>query len=134
MFTKQKRLNEQEIQQIIAGYKNGLSMDELASNFGCYRTTISQKLKAAGATIRRLPPSDNQIAKMVELYQSGLTLEDVGKRIGKSARTVLKYLQKLIGSLCRVLYRIYAIFIAKSSSCIIMEYNRVHWEYYVVND
>lgn len=94
LHQKQKRLNDDEVNQVIAGYNSGLSMNELAHKFDCHKTTISQRLKTAGIVIRRLPPSDNQITKMVELYQSGLSLTKVGDMVGISASTVLNYLRR----------------------------------------
>jgi len=45
----QKRLNNEEIQQIIAGYKSGLTMKELSRRFGCHRVTVSNILKKNGS-------------------------------------------------------------------------------------
>ncbi|MHB1314129.1 MAG: helix-turn-helix domain-containing protein [Christensenellales bacterium] len=94
LHQQQKRLSDEEIDCIISGYQNGQTVYELAEQYGCHRMTISNKLKVAGVTIRRLPPSNNQIDKMVELYRSGLSLENVGKRVGTAAKTVLKYLKQ----------------------------------------
>ena len=90
---KQTRLNNEEITQIVDGYKSGLNTNELARKFNCHKVTISNKLKAAGVKIRRLPPSNKQIVKMMELYQSDLSLEEVGKQVGTSASTVLRSLR-----------------------------------------
>lgn len=48
LHQKQKRLNNEEIAQIIAGYKSGQTMRELAREFGCHRTTVSSNLKKHG--------------------------------------------------------------------------------------
>jgi DNA-binding NarL/FixJ family response regulator len=89
---KQKKLSKEEVQQLIADYKSGLSVKQLANKFGCYRITVSRKLKAAGVTIRHMPPTDSAIDRMVELYQSGLSLNDVSRQVKRSAKTVKKYI------------------------------------------
>ena len=48
LHQQQKRLSDEEIDQIIAGYKSGQPMLELAMQFGCHRTTISNNLKKHG--------------------------------------------------------------------------------------
>lgn len=50
-------------------------------------------LPDAGVIIRHMPPTDNVIDRMVELYQSGLSLNDVSRQIGRSTKTVKKYIE-----------------------------------------
>ncbi len=88
----QRRLTAKQVEQLIAGYKAGSTVYQLADEFGCDRTTVSKKLKDAGITLRRTPPAEEQIDEMVRLYESGLSLERTGERVGFSAHTVLKYL------------------------------------------
>jgi len=47
---KQKMLYKDEIEQIIAGYKDGLEIEELARRFNCHRITIWRQLKKASLT------------------------------------------------------------------------------------
>ena len=90
----QKRLNSAEIAKIIDSYKSGQTVYELAETFGCHRVTISSQLKANGIKLRRSSPSEEQIDQMVRLYITGLSMKNVGERVGMSAATVMR-------SLCR---------------------------------
>jgi len=49
---RQKRLNENEIDQLVADYQAGASTYQLAAKFGCHRSTISSHLKARSVQIR----------------------------------------------------------------------------------
>ncbi|WP_186372369.1 helix-turn-helix domain containing protein [Arthrobacter woluwensis] len=89
----QRRLTANQLEQLIAYYRAGSTVYELAEKFRCNRTTVSKKLKDAGITLRRTPPTDMQINEMVRLYESGLSLERVGERVNFTAHTVLKYLR-----------------------------------------
>ncbi len=47
-----------------------------------------------GLTPAYSPPTEAQIDEMVRLYESGLSLERIGKRVGFTAHTVLTYLRE----------------------------------------
>jgi transposase len=91
---KQKTLCSEELDQIIAGYRNGQNLHELVEQFGSNRATLSKKIKSAGVTLRHIPPSEGQIDEMVKLYESRLSLSKVGKQFGFSASSVLLYLSR----------------------------------------
>jgi DNA invertase Pin-like site-specific DNA recombinase len=101
---KQRILTDEDIDQIIVGYKSGLRMNELARKFNCHECTIRYKLRAAGINNYKPKLDDDQIAKMVELYQSGLSLDDVGRKVGVSRETVRKYI-KAKGAEIRNVYK-----------------------------
>ena len=48
---EQKRLNDEEINLLIAAYLGGRSTYALAKQFGCHRTTISDILKRHNVTV-----------------------------------------------------------------------------------
>ena len=56
--------------------------------------TVSSHLKANQIKMRRLSPTEEQIDRMVKLYESGLSLLDVGRKLNMSATTVLRHLQQ----------------------------------------
>ena len=89
---KQKRLSNKEIAEVVAGYKAGKTIRDLAQKFNCHRITISNKLKASGITVCNIP-DENRIHELIKLYQSGLSLTTVGDQVGLSRTSVLKYLQ-----------------------------------------
>lgn len=89
---RQRRLTKAQVVEMAARYQEGATVYELAADFGCNRTTVAARLKKAGIVMRLQPSSKEVIHEMVRLYQSGLSLADVGFQVGTSAGTVLRYL------------------------------------------
>jgi hypothetical protein len=85
---RQKRLGENEIDQLIAAYRAGSTVYELAAQFGCHRKTVSGHLKSHGVRMRLTPLTEEEIDQAVHLYESGLSLVRVGKEIGSNSCTV----------------------------------------------
>ena len=50
---KKKRLTDNEIKELVAGYKQGATVYELAAQFGYHRTTASNYLKSHGVKMSR---------------------------------------------------------------------------------
>lgn len=87
------RLSERKICQVIADYKAGKTIYELAVEHSCHRTTISAVLKRRGVVLRGATPTAEQVNEMIRLYESGLSLAKVGQRSGFHASTVLVHLR-----------------------------------------
>ena len=85
---RQKRLDENEIERLIAEYRTGLTIYQLATRFGCHRTTVSECLKARGIQMRRRPLCEEQIIEAIRLYQSGLSVAKVADQVGAKSETV----------------------------------------------
>ena len=100
----QPRISEARADQIVEAYMAGGTVYDLAREFDCHRVTISAVLKRRGATLRRLPPSDEQVSEMIRLYESGLSLSKVGERLGFNATTVLHRL-RAVGHTSRSSYQ-----------------------------
>ena len=91
---RQKRLDEHEINQLIAEYKAGSTVYQLATRFGCHRTTVSEHLRLNGVQMRLKPLTEERIQEAVRLYESGLSAAKVGERVGANAATVLARLRE----------------------------------------
>ncbi len=89
----QRRIPSDEVAAIIAGYQAGVPVHQLATEHSCHRTTISGLLKRHGIAARRQPVSEKQLAQMVRLYESGLSLARVGERLGLADTTVHRHLR-----------------------------------------
>jgi predicted transcriptional regulator len=76
-------------------YKAGATVYELATEFGCHRATVAQRLKKAGVVMRLQSPEVVAIDSMERLYRSGLLYSEIGRQLGYSANTVRKYLREL---------------------------------------
>lgn len=90
---RQRRLTEDQVKQMAARYHEGATVYELAKEFGIRRATVSERLKKAGVSMRCQPPGSELIDSMVRLYELGLSLAEVGDRVGTSAGTVHRYLR-----------------------------------------
>jgi DNA-binding CsgD family transcriptional regulator len=88
----QRRLSSSEIAELVIEYSSGATTYELASRFGCHRTTVSELLKSHDVTLRRAPLNEEQIDRAAELYETGLSLAKVGKLLSANAETVRQQL------------------------------------------
>jgi DNA-binding Lrp family transcriptional regulator len=77
-----------------ARYEAGATVYELATEFGCHRTTVAERLKKAGIVMRGQSPTPDVIDSMVCLYESGLSFREVGKQLGLSTSTVRNCLRE----------------------------------------
>ena len=89
---RQRRLTEDQVKQMAVRYHEGATVYELAKEFGIRRATVSERLKKAGVSMRCQPPRSELIISMTGLYESGLSLAEVGVRTGTSPGTVRRYL------------------------------------------
>jgi DNA-directed RNA polymerase specialized sigma24 family protein len=84
----QRRLGEPEIDEAVRLYQAGATIQQVATQLGVDRKTVSRQLKAQGVTLRLVGLSSTQIEEAIELYGSGLSLAQVGERLGVDAGTV----------------------------------------------
>jgi hypothetical protein len=90
-----QKLSEEEISELVHGYQEGLTVYELADQFGIHRETVSVVLKTEGVPRRRRPLSPAQIERASSLHESGLSFARVGAEIGCDASTVFRTLAKI---------------------------------------
>lgn len=74
-------------------YLNGANVNELAAEFRCTRQTVALQLKEHGVVMRNQPATAEEIARVIELYASGLSLVGVAERTRFSPKSVLNYLR-----------------------------------------
>ena len=91
---RQRRLSEAQVIEMVARYEEGATVYELATEFGCHRTTVSARLKKAEVSLRLQSPTTNVIDSMINLYSSGLSSIEIAERLGFCANTVRKSLQE----------------------------------------
>jgi transposase-like protein len=79
---------------VVDAYEAGASMADLAREYGVDRVSISQLLRKAGATIRqRRVISAAEVDRAVQLYESGLSLQTIGDRLGWDQKTIYRHLK-----------------------------------------
>ena len=89
---RQRRLTDAQALILRDRYDEGATVYELAKEFGIRRAAVSERLKKAGVSMRCQPPRNVLINSMAGLYESGLSLAEVGARTGISPGTVRRYL------------------------------------------
>ena len=88
-----RQLSDEQVGELIEGYKAGATVYDLAERFKINRKTVSSILHRAGVQIRgRLTPE--QVDDAVELYSAGWSLARIGDRLGVDGTTVLNRLRE----------------------------------------
>ena len=84
----QRRLTTPEIDQLVEDYRSIRSVYTLAEIYGIHRNTVSQHLKGRGVTIGRRPLVEPEIIRARELHDDGLSLNVIGRALGRDPKTV----------------------------------------------
>ena len=78
--------------QLVADYRAGLGIYELARTHGLHRYTVSQHLAAAGVEMRRTI-TDGEKAAARELHLAGATYAEIARQLKRDPATVKKMIQ-----------------------------------------
>ena len=84
----QRRLSPTQIDDLVAAYKDGATINQLAANLGVHRTTIAKHLDRKGVPRQRLQWDENTLRDAADLYATGLSLAEVANLYGIDAQTV----------------------------------------------
>jgi DNA-binding CsgD family transcriptional regulator len=90
-----KRFTSDEIPSLIAEYKNGATVYELADKYGCHRNTISNTLKRNGVIVTIEKITDpGQLDGLMRLYKNGFTALQIAEKLDLGKTTVRRYLRE----------------------------------------
>jgi hypothetical protein len=67
---------------MLAAYQDGLTLEELGSAFAVDRRTAGNHLRRRDVSRRGRKLTDEQVTEAVELYRTGWSLQQLGKRYG----------------------------------------------------
>lgn len=86
----QRRLSRTDIDQLIAAYRDGATVIQLAAEFGVHRTTVGEHLDRNGVPrhSERDAWDEGTLTDAAELCATGLSLADVANRYDIDAQTV----------------------------------------------
>lgn len=87
-----RQLDDEQVQQLIAGYRSGAMVHALGDRFGVDRRTVTAILRRHGVPIRRRGLSPGQVDDAIHLYHLGWSLARIGARMNVTADTVRKRL------------------------------------------
>jgi DNA-binding CsgD family transcriptional regulator len=90
----QRRLKPHQIEALVAAYRGGMTMRELAAAFGVHRSTVSAHLHQRGIAIRGRGLDDGHLPEAVHLYEAGWSSLKLGERFSVTPNTVLAALRK----------------------------------------
>lgn len=82
----------EQVDDLVAGYRAGATLVELAALFGIHRRTVAEHLVRREVPIRRGGAGPSRFHEIADLYESGLTLVEVGLKIGVGPRAVRRAL------------------------------------------
>jgi transposase-like protein len=84
---RQRRLNRNEVRELLTQYNAGLLINQLAAQVDISRTTVMKHVERAGAPRRRNLLAD-RLDQARQLYDQGCSLARIGKHLGLNASTI----------------------------------------------
>ena len=88
----QRRLNAVQTAELVAAYRAGAGVKELAVRFGVHRETVAAIVRRAGIKPRRRGLTVAQVTQAAGLYAEGWSLARLGARFGVDGTTVWRAL------------------------------------------
>ena len=85
-------LTPEKASALVDQYISGRPVKVLAEQFGIPRQTVLRHAKRAGVAHQSKPFSDDDVAEMVAMYQSGLGLERISAQVGASPMRIRRIL------------------------------------------
>jgi hypothetical protein len=82
-----ERLNDGEIEELVAAYRSGERVTTFAGRFNVSRGTVSARLLDAGV-VMRTDIQDHERRSMLELFADGRSLNQIGRSTGRDPKTV----------------------------------------------
>ena len=89
-----QRIDGEQIARIVAEYEDGTSAGVIGGMFDLSKRSVIKILREAGVAIRLPRMSEAEVREATRLYASGLSLENVGKRLGRDHSTIYKALRR----------------------------------------
>lgn len=94
-MTQGKILTNEQINEIIKMYNEGISSTKIAKHFNCKTNTVTARLKAAGITIRGPGKvTEEQVQEIIKLYGENSSCKMIGDKLGLNDVSVLRILKK----------------------------------------
>ncbi|MDI9892815.1 hypothetical protein [Microbacterium sp. IEGM 1404] len=82
------RLSAEQQAAAVSRYSSGVTSTALAQDYGVAKSTILRILREARVVVRRQPLTQDQVGEAARLYESGLSLSQVAKRLDVNQETM----------------------------------------------
>jgi transposase len=89
-----RKLTADEVNSLIAGYKAGTTVHQLADRFKIHRATVSGHLHGHGGQMRMRGMSGEQVNRAAALYRQGWSAAPIGIHFGVDVTTVWRKLRR----------------------------------------
>lgn len=89
----QRRLTQETLDQLVRDYEAGAPTTDLMESYELGKGTVLGVLRRAGVQMRNQGLGGPEIGRAIALYESGLSLKQVGSQFGCDAETVRKELR-----------------------------------------
>jgi DNA-binding CsgD family transcriptional regulator len=95
-----KLLSGEAIDRVVAEYRAGRSAAELGRQYGLAKNSVLALVRQAGERVRHPRLSTSETARLIALYEAGLSQKDIAVRLGRSPSAVWHCLRRkgLVGS------------------------------------
>jgi transposase-like protein len=90
----QRRLNPEQVDQLIAEYQTGDSMLQLAKRWGLHRTTVAEHLRRAGVVVKQRGVPPEWLHEAIRLYKDGWSCQRLAERFRCDDETVRQTLKR----------------------------------------
>jgi DNA-binding CsgD family transcriptional regulator len=87
-FRQLKSVSPGLVERLVAEYRAGASVYELQERHGVHRNTIAKHLRDHGLRLGRQPLSTAEVHRACELHAEGLSLNAIGRKMGRDPKTV----------------------------------------------
>ena len=94
IFPVSRRVGPETVDRLVADYESGVPTTELTGRYGLAKSSVLKLLADRGVVMRRQGLSEAELTKAAQLYEQGLSVLDVGERIGRSSTVVWRALKK----------------------------------------
>lgn len=85
---KRQQVSDSIAERMVQAYRDGMTTTEVRLKYGVSQGCMVSVLRRAGVRARHLGPDDQEARLICQLYESGMTLAEVGKRTNRDPDTV----------------------------------------------
>jgi hypothetical protein len=81
-------LKSDDVDSLVADYSAGMPAGTIAEKYGIHRSTVTAHLRRREIPAPAAGPDPGQRAEALRLYREGLSLREVGRRVGANRKLV----------------------------------------------